>query len=273
MKTHRRFTAAVLALLLVAGGMAAHGAPAQLGVTVGLTPAVQQVAPGAIFDLYVEATQAGDPFNGFDAVVGYDPTALTLVPGSKADQEGAYMAGACGNTFYDFVQHATSVTCTDVLLCNGVALLGPGKLFHLRFQASLSPQVTGVTFLAGTQFYDAGVYVRPVYTSDAQIGIGMSVGVGPSGPVKLTLAAAPNPSPAGLTFTIGADRIGPQTLRIFDLQGRTVRRFADTVSTAGSRTIHWDGRSDAGVALAPGVYLARLEVAGRAVWNRVTLIR
>ena len=265
--------AALMVPLLGVGVPAAQASPGTLGVTVGLTPAVQQVTPGAVFDLYFQVTQAGDPFNGFDAVIGFDPAALTRLPLSQAEQEGTYMREACGNTFYVYKAGASTDTITDVLLCGGVALPGPGQLFHLRFQASNTPQVTAVHFLPGLQFYNAGIYVKPVYSTDARIGIGMPVSVGPTGPVRLTLAVAPNPSRGNLLFTVGADRAGPESLAVFDLQDRMVRRFAETRSEPGVRAVTWDGCSDTGVRLAPGVYLARLEVAGRAVWRRVTLIR
>ncbi len=274
MKLRRCTKAALVVAVLGAGVPATHASTNAAGVTVGLTPATQQVTPGAVFDLYIEVTQAGDPFNGFDAVVGYDPTALTLVPLSPLSlQEGAYMTGACGNTFHRFRPGASTDTITDVLLCNGVALTGPGQIYHLRFQASTEQQVTTVRFLPGLEFYNAGIYVRPAYTTDARIGIGMPVSVGASGSVRVSLAVAPNPSPGSLVFTIGSDRAGPESLTVFDLQGRVVRRFAGTRSGPGVHTVTWDGLSEAGVRLAPGVYLARLEVAGRSVWNRVTLIR
>src|SRR5438445_13890395 len=50
------------------------------GVKVALLPATQTVAPGAEFDLSMEVTVAGSAFNGFDAYIGYDPAALTLIP-------------------------------------------------------------------------------------------------------------------------------------------------------------------------------------------------
>jgi len=273
MKLRLCIMAALLVPLLGTGLPEAHASPAVLGVTVGLTPAAQQVTPGAVFDLYIEVTQAGDPFNGFDAVIGYDPAALTLLTTYQSNWQGTYMTGACGNTFPVFTPGAGQVSITLVLLCNGVSLPGPGQLCHLQFQASSTPQVTAVQFLPGLEFYNAGVYVRPVYSTDALIGIGVPLSVGPPGPAKFTLAVAPNPSRGSLVFTIGSDRAGPESLAVFDLQGRTVRRFAETRSAPGVHTITWDGRSDAGVRLAPGVYLARLEIAGRAVWRRVTLIR
>ena len=269
---HRSCIVAAMAILLLVGGVpVAHAAPAASGVTVALTP-TQQVAPGATFDVYLDVTTVGSAFNGFDAYIGYDPAALTYVSGSN--EEGSYMTNACGNTFHIFKSGFGVDTISDVLMCGGVSLTGPGRLYHLRFQASTTPQVTTVEFLPGLQFYNAGLYVNPANTTHAVIGIGMNVGVEPTGPpTRLSLAAAPNPSPGTLTFKVESNRAGPETLSVFDLQGRVVRRLADRRIEPGVHTVSWDGRNEAGAKLAPGVYLARLEVAGKAVWTRVTMIR
>ena len=271
MRLHRCMTAAVMAPLLLVGVLAAHASTDAQGVTVALLP-TQQVAPGATFDVYIQVTQAGSVFNGFDAVIDYDPAALTFVPGSN--QEGSYMIGACGNTFHVFHAGAGRDTITDVLLCAGVSLPGPGQLYHLRFQASMTPQVTEVRFLPGsTKFYNAGLYVNPVNSSNALIGIGMAAGVEPPGPpLRLLLRAAPNPSRGTLMFTVESGRAGPETLTVLDVLGRTVRRFAESRTAPGLHTIAWDGRNEAGAKVPPGMYLARLEVAGRTVWTRVTML-
>jgi hypothetical protein len=264
-------SAAVLACALAAATAAAQG------VTVALTPNGQQVAPGATLTLDLTVTRAGLPFNGFDAVIGYDPAALTLLPMSPTSlQQGTLMTGACGNTFHRFRQGASTDTISDVLLCNGVSLTGPGQIYRLQFRASTTPQVTMVRFLPGLQFYDGGLYVNPAFSTDAIIGIGMPplIGVGPgSSPQSLALRITPNPARDGALFTLEADRAGVLKVGVFDVRGRLVRRFEDSLSIAGERTIAWDGRDAAGRAVAPGVYLVRLEVAGRAVSGRVTVIR
>jgi hypothetical protein len=269
---HQSRIAAAMMILSLAGAMpVGHAAPAALGVTVALTP-TQQVAPGATFDVYLDVTEAGSPFNAFDAYIGYDPAALTYVVGSN--EEGPYMLDACGNTFHVFKAGAGMLTINDALLCGGVSLTGPGRIYHLRFQASMTPQVTTVEFLPGLQFYNAGLYVNPANSTNARIGIGMSVGVEPAGPpTRLSLVAAPNPSPGMLMFKVESNRAGPETLSVFDMQGRTVRRLANRTTGPGVQTIPWDGRNEAGAKVPPGVYLARLEVAGKAVWNRVTMLR
>jgi hypothetical protein len=112
-----------------------------------------------------------------------------------------------------------------------------------------------------------------VNASNVLIGVGMAVGVEPPGPPqRLSLRAAPNPSPGSMVFTVESGRAGPETLTVLDVLGRTVRRFAESRTAPGVHTIAWDGRNEAGAKLPPGMYLARLEVAGRTVWTRVTLL-
>jgi hypothetical protein len=273
MSLHRCMTTAVMAPLILVAVLTAHASPAAPGVTVALLP-TQQVTLGGTFDLYIQVTEAGSEFNGFDAVIGYDPAALTELPLSQAEHETAYMLGGCGNSFYIFKSGASTDTITDVRLGSTCpTLTGPGQIFHLRFQASMTQQVTRVSFLTGLQFYNAGLYVHPVNSTDVLIGIGMPVGVEPPAPPKrLSLRATPNPSPGSLTFTVESGLTGPETLIVMDVQGRTVRRFAGSRAAPGTHTIAWDGRNEAGAKLPPGMYLARLEVAGRAVWTRVTLL-
>jgi len=276
MRTQQFVWAVRVTVALLAGVLVAPAVAGTLGVTVTLGPS-QQVAPGAVLDLYMQVTRAGDGFNGFDAVIGYDPAALTLVPLEPLWlQEGTYLtAAACGGTFHRFSQGVSTDSITDVILCSGVSLPGPGQVYHLRFRAATTPQVTSVQFLSGTEFFNAGLYVTPLYTTNAVIGIGMAppVDVGPDGPLQgLSLKAAPNPSSGGMAFTIQCDRAGPETLTVFDVQGRVVRRFAQDREAPGVHTVIWDGRNDAQARLSPGAYLVRLEVAGRAAWSRVTLL-
>jgi hypothetical protein len=271
--SNKRLVVAALATCL---GLAPASLCAQ-GVTVSLTPSAQLVDPGSMFDLSITVTQAGSPFNGFDAVIGYDHSALTLIPlVPSSQQEGDLMTSACATRFHLFKTGADSDTITDVLLCSGVSVTGPGTIYRLRFQASNTPQETHVRFLPGLQFYDAGVNVNPDTSTDADIGIGVGlVGVGSTpAPPRLALRISPNPArPGGATFTLEADQAGVQRLTVFDLKGRVVRHFQDTMSSAGARTVAWDGHDGAGRLSPPGVYLVTLELGGRTVTGRVSLLR
>jgi len=276
MTLRRCIRAAAAGAVLLACALHAGGASGATGVTVALTPS-QQVTPGATFDLFIEVTKAGDLFNGFDAVIGFDPAALTLVPLSPLSlQEGTYMAGACGNTFHRFRQGAGTDTITDVLMCSGIALPGPGQLYRLRFRASTTPQRTLVRFLPGLRFYNAGVVdTNAIVSTNVPIGIGMPplADVEISPPPALSLRITPNPSPGALVFTMESARGGPVTLAVLDVQGRLVRRFTGDRSAPGVHTVTWDGRDEAGARLPAGVYLVRLEIAGSVAWGRATLIR
>ena len=263
--------------LSLAAAISLSAAPSPLhadGVTAALLPREQTVTPGAEFDLVLQCTESGALFNGFRAVVSWDPAALTFVPLSPLSlQEGSYMKGACGNTFHLFHQGASTDTITDVLLCNETFLTGPGQLYRLRFRASNTPQGAGVQFL-DLRFYKAGAYVEPVHSTGALIGIGVPPPVGVGDPVAphLALSAAPDPSRGPVLLTVAADLAGLQRLAVGDVQGRRVRRLAGGWFPSGTRSVAWDGRDDCGRPLPAGVYLVTLEGAGRTISRRVTLL-
>jgi hypothetical protein len=87
------------------------------------------------------------------------------------------------------------------------------------------------------------------------------------------LPVFPNParSAARLDFTLA--RGARVRLDVLDAQGRRVRRLADGEWAAGRWTLPWDLADDAGRAVPPGLYLARLDAGGRAATRRVIVIR
>src|SRR5262245_15346382 len=258
------------ALVLLAAASVSFwvSASAAQAIHVALTPAESSVNAGDNFDLDITVTDAGLAFNGFDAFIGWDPSVLTPV----SDGEGTLMTSACSNTFHRLFQGAASDTITDVLLCSGVSLTGPGQIYHLRFKASTTPQTTQVTFLPGLQFYNQGLFVNPALSTDATIHIVQPVGVGSTPSRRLRLSVAPNPGRGGTTFTVEADGAGTQRLRVVDARGKFVRSFDSGAGQAGARTIAWDGLDSSGRPSPAGVYLVTLEVAGQSVSKRICLI-
>jgi len=266
---------AVLALAMAALALTSSGARA--AISAGLTPASQTVPPGTDFDLFFDATAAGSAFNGFDLVVSYDPAALTFVPLAPTTlQQGCLMTGdcsaACGSTFHLFSAAADSMSVSDVLLCNQTFLTGPGHLYKLHFHASSTIQVTHV-LVRRTNFYNAGLFVTPVSTNDATIGIGVTLGVGPSGPAAAgRVRVEPNPSLGRVAFSIeGAGAAGLDSVEILDLQGRVVRALAPGGGSPAAR-ITWDGRDAHGVMAPAGVYQARIHRNGKLESTRVVLL-
>lgn len=254
-------------MVAMVAGMVMTAASAPAAVTVAVLPASQTVAPGAEFDLTIEVTQSGSAFNAFDAYIGYDPAALTLV----SHLEGPYFTAACGSRYYTVKSGADRDTITDVLLCANTSVTGPGVIYRYHFRASNTPQVTTVRFLPGLQFYNAGLFVNPAISSDATIGIGTSAGVEPGPRVdRVRLSAAPNPARGATAFTITAPHSGMQCLTVTDLQGRLVRTLAKGEFPAGTHSVSWDGRDESGARVAPGVYLGALRIPGQTLNARIT---
>jgi flagellar hook assembly protein FlgD len=86
-------------------------------------------------------------------------------------------------------------------------------------------------------------------------------------------AVVPNPVRDRATFAIDVPAAaGRVELALYDLAGRRVRTLVSGALPAGRHTVSWDGRGDAGARLAPGLYLAHLEGAGRSLSRRVTFM-
>ena len=265
--------AALLAIAMFAAPVCAQG------VRVALLPAQQTVTPGSEFEITLQIPQAGSAFNGFDAVVGYNPAALTLLPLAPTTlQQGCLMTGgcsaACGNTFHTFAAQGDSAAITAIVLCDQFTLTGPGQIYRLRFRASNTPQITELTIRQAT-FFNAGLYVNPVTTTGCRVGIGTSLGVGDgSAPgAALRLTAEPNPAFRRVSISFASGLSGDPSVLVTDVLGRTVRRFTHTRVDRGEYRIEWDGRDDQGSRVPAGVYLVRLSLGEQTRQTRVTLLQ
>lgn len=95
----------------------------------------------------------------------------------------------------------------------------------------------------------------------------------PTFPPELLVLGSPGGAPIRFMFPNGV--AAPARLALHDLTGRVRRHWgdADLVGIPSNRFLSWDGLDDAGQRLPPGLYVARLESAGRTVRARVTLLR
>lgn len=87
------------------------------------------------------------------------------------------------------------------------------------------------------------------------------------------LRVSPNPfnPTAVLRFSLReSERV---LLQVLDLRGRVVNTLEDRVHAAGPHEFRWDGTGAGGAPVASGVYLIRLEVAGRLQQQKVALVR
>ncbi len=98
-------------------------------------------------------------------------------------------------------------------------------------------------------------------------------GVGERPIERLALSAAPNPFRSAITIELSNPFAAGTHARVtvFDLAGRRVARLWEGAAAAGITRLSWDGHSERGGALEPGIYLVQAEVSGRRVVRRVVL--
>lgn len=249
----------VLGLALV--GTAATR-PVQADVYVGFLEPSVTVAPGDTFTAHIVIQQAGAEFNAFDASVRFDPAMLgfeAITP--VADQRGSLMTGACSNTFHRFDVAPDSLKITLSLLCNNIFVTGPGTIYRVRFRAGFTEGVTSLSFGPFTEFYRAGLFVRPLSKQGMSVIVGTPVGVGP-GPAPggdLQFGPpAPNPrrgtSAVLLDFTLPAPDV--VAIEVLDVQGRRVAARAPERLAGGRHRLSW-----APPLLAHGSYRIRVSAA------------
>lgn len=87
------------------------------------------------------------------------------------------------------------------------------------------------------------------------------------------LGAVPNPFNPQTTLRFELASAGPVILDLFDARGRRVRRLVERDLRAGPHALSFDGRDDAGVRLASGVYFLLLRTSGSESRGRITLLR
>ena len=91
----------------------------------------------------------------------------------------------------------------------------------------------------------------------------------PTADVAMKVRGARPSSEAELAFTLAAS--GHVTLKVYDLQGRTIRTLLDQDAAAGNFVARWDGTTDSGARAAGGVYFARLASGAGVASRRIVL--
>jgi hypothetical protein len=86
-------------------------------------------------------------------------------------------------------------------------------------------------------------------------------------------SAGPNPFSGAASIGFSVMARSPVSVTIVDPAGRLVRRLVDEELDAGFFNRAWDGRDDAGVARASGLYFARLRAGNETRVLRLLLVR
>jgi len=89
---------------------------------------------------------------------------------------------------------------------------------------------------------------------------------------RLAMALAPNPSRGAARVAWQLPAAGAVRLRVYDAGGRCVRTLVNSEMSAGRHTSVWDGRDDLGRTVAQGLYLYKLQTAGRTLTTKAVLL-
>jgi hypothetical protein len=111
------------------------------------------------------------------------------------------------------------------------------------------------------------------------VALGRESGRVVSAPAEITIRAAaarleqnhPNPFNPATTIEWNVASAGRIALRVYGVDGRLVRTLVDGAVPAGRGGVVWDGRDDAGRAVASGVYFYRLR-SGTGVFTRKMIL-
>jgi endonuclease I len=83
----------------------------------------------------------------------------------------------------------------------------------------------------------------------------------------------PNPFNPATTIPFTIDRSGNVRVEIFSITGSRVRTLLNDQLSAGSRELQWDGRDFNGTQCASGMYIVRLNAAGKTAQRKIALLR
>ena len=83
----------------------------------------------------------------------------------------------------------------------------------------------------------------------------------------------PNPARRETNIFFTTSTAGPVRVAVLDVTGREIRPLADGELPAGEHRLQWNGVDRGGAEAPPGIYLLRIERAGRIATKRIALIR
>jgi hypothetical protein len=91
------------------------------------------------------------------------------------------------------------------------------------------------------------------------------------GKLKAVMAAIfPNPFSTRIQYSL--DKAAAVKIRVFDMQGRTVRTLLNSRMDAGSHTTGWNACDDAGKRVSNGSYLVNIEAGGQAISQKLFIV-
>jgi FlgD Ig-like domain/Beta-propeller repeat len=141
--------------------------------------------------------------------------------------------------------------------------------YQVRVGTDRRVYVVGDAWRDFDNYYDI---TSVVYRQGETSGIGTPGPSVPNGSERVRLAANPNPTSGETVFEVSLPQPDDLRLSIYDVSGRLVRKLLKGQAGAGINHLTWDGRSERGDKVAPGVYLIHLTSRTGVTVGRVTRV-
>jgi hypothetical protein len=173
------------------------------------------------------------------------------------------------------------VAAGDLITSRGGVVLSPGPGRADAALLGASQGITGQGVMAIVRFRaraagNPGIVVAQVLGRDAlnqsvQITIATPLAVEQVVSTTALTAVLPNPARGSSIVQFSLATRGPVDLSVYSVDGRHVKTLAHGVQEVGLYRLTWDGSSEVGARVQPGIYYVRMN-AGRNVFTR-TIVR
>jgi YD repeat-containing protein len=272
MKVMRLVTFAVV--VCIGLGLSLVASPVSAGACVSVSPQRSEVEPGEVFTVFIWKDSVDITFDGYEAVVTYDPAIIQYLGAS----EESVMTDPCWNRWWVVTPDSGSIFISHAMMCGGTTAQGPGALSGLTFEALAE----GSTAVSVDYFWFTlgGLWIKDVDWHDGIVDVADLSGVAAGaagGQSALDLKVRPNPARAFDIIVQGAPPTGgelnPPSLEIYDALGRAVASPQLRTADGNRWTYSWDGTGKMGCQVAGGIYFARTAHAGVTACRRIILLR
>ena len=266
-----------LLLLTVAGSMIGRPASASTSMVLRAVGALQGTIQG-------ESIVSGhntwiDIFSyswGMEVPIGSNgqptgparPTALNLMKGFDRASLKLLGAGQTEETFttwtMEFVDNAT------LAVYYRIALTGAHIVSYQQSGSSEPPSESVSLAYASITHTDVLQGISVTYNWNAPGPAAIATQILAKG---ILLPPSPNPTRGQTQFRFSLPNGMASDLTLFDAQGRVVRELHHGSASTASLVSVWDGTDEAGMKVAPGIYMARLAYQGAVVTQTFAVVR
>ena len=208
--------------------------------------------PGGVWGTGLYATDGTDPNNGKLVRIS-SAAAVTPLASGFVSPEGFDWA-------FDGDLFATDVSAGQIWR---VKSNGTKTLF-----ANL-PGAADVAYRSG----EKALYAVSLYGGLYRIVAGDPTGVSDLVPGRASLTVTPNPASSACALRFSTQAGALVDAQVWDATGRLVRRLGTSWRPAGAQSVSWDGKSEAGAPVPPGIYFVVGSAGGRRQAHRIALIR